>query len=97
MAPVWPQRGNHVAACEGYSQLFQLACSFLETEVGLDVAWDCKILVFPTGKCTFLTAQVGREQKCANALETKNIRFPAGRYTFLETEEGLDGAWEGKN
>ena len=46
VAPVWPQRGNHVPACEGYSQLFQLACSFLETEEGLDVAWERKILIF---------------------------------------------------
>ena len=43
---MWPQRGNHVAACEGYSQLFQLACTVLETEEGLDVAWERKILIF---------------------------------------------------
>ena len=51
---------------------------------------------FPARKCTSLTAQVGREQKCANALETKNIHFPVGKYTFLETEEGLDVVWERK-
>ena len=38
----------------------------------------------------------GRGQKCANALETKNIVFPVRKFTFLETEEGLDVAWERK-
>ena len=38
----------------------------------------------------------GRGQKCANALETKNIDFPLGKCTLLETEEGLDVAWERK-
>ena len=38
----------------------------------------------------------GRGQKCANALQTKNIDFPVGKCTVLETEEGLDVAWERK-
>ena len=38
----------------------------------------------------------GRGQKCANALETKNLDFHAGKCTFLETEEGLDVAGERK-
>ena len=38
----------------------------------------------------------GRGQKCANALQTKNIDFPAGECAFLETEEDLDLFWERK-
>ena len=38
----------------------------------------------------------GRGQKCANALQTKNIDFMTGKYTFLQTEEDLDVAWERK-
>ena len=38
----------------------------------------------------------GRGQKCANALETKNIDFLAGKCKILETEEGLDVACERK-
>ena len=38
----------------------------------------------------------GRGQKCANALQTKNIDFIAGKCTFLQTEEDLDVAWERK-
>ena len=38
----------------------------------------------------------GRGQKCANALQTKNIDFIARNYTFLQTEDDLDVAWERK-
>ena len=38
----------------------------------------------------------GRGQKCANALQTKNIDFLTVKCTFLQTEEDLDVAWERK-
>ena len=38
----------------------------------------------------------GRGQKCANALQTKNIDFLTRKCTFLQTEEDLDVAWERK-
>ena len=44
----------------------------------------------------FFDSTSGRGQKCAIALETKNIDFPAGKCKFLETEEDLDVAWERK-
>ncbi len=36
----------------------------------------------------------GRGQKCANALQTKNIDFIAGKCKFLQTD--LDVAWDRK-
>ena len=38
----------------------------------------------------------GRGQKCANALQTKNIDFLAGTFILLQTKEDLDVAWERK-
>ena len=59
---------------------------FLETEEGLDVAWERKILIFLQDNVHFYDSTSGRGQKCANALQTKNIDFLAGKRTFLQTE-----------
>ena len=71
-------------------------CSFLKPEECLDVAWERKILIFLQDNVHFYDSTSGRGQKCANALQTKNIDFPAGECAFLQTEEDLDLFWERK-